>query len=321
MQMIKKVTASAVTVGLLAFGAVVGVGGAALASPVPYVLITGCEAQVATVTLGFGPNCEAIGGSTGNPTTIFIDLDTDNLSALIGDQEGQAMDASWTLSCLVNGAAVNVPGSYDVTSTSQAPYTTIDLQAAVGSPEPTRCTIENLKVHTALPLNASDLELTPFIVGVIAIAVTASPGSIYQDEGRTGAGARAALCADDTANGNAGSRIQGFQCLSDLADSFVRTASGQLVHNGDCVGLSGSKVVLATCVASDTAQEWVQTEVGGTVMNQSTGTCLTAPAVKNATKLTAASCGSGANQKWHLPAKSAAPIVPCAAFRFAKTVC
>jgi hypothetical protein len=220
----------------------------------------------------------------------------------------------------VNGASVNVPGTYDVTSTSQVPYTIINLQTAVGSPTPNQCSIEDLTVHTALALIPSIVRRSTlrergpaavgFTVGVAALASTAVPGAIYQNEGRTSAGARAVLCADDAANGNAGSKIQSFQCLSDLADAFVRTSSGQLVHNGDCVGLSGGTVILSTCTAGEKSQEWLQSAVGGRVWNRSTGTCLTAPSALARIQLTVTPCGTGANQKWHLPAASAAPALP-----------
>jgi hypothetical protein len=321
MRIFKKAAVSMAAFCLLALGAVVGVGGSALAAVDPYGLITGCETQVNTVTDGFEPNCEAISGTIDNPTAIAVYVDTDNLGTLIDDQPGQGMDASWTLSCVVNGASVNVPGTYDVTSTSQAPYTIIDLQTAVGSPVPNRCSVEDLTVHTALPLTKTIVRPSTlrrhaldgsdaFTVGVAALARTAVPGAIYQAEGTTSTGAQAELCADDTANGNAGSKIQGFQCLSDLAEAFVRTSSGQLVHNGDCVGLSGSKVILSTCTAGKKSQEWRQSAVGARVWNRSTGTCLTAPSAMPGIQLTVTSCGNGANQKWHLPPASAAPVLP-----------
>jgi hypothetical protein len=321
MRIFKKAAVSMTAFCLLALGAVVGVGGPALAAAGPDGLITGCEAQVNAVTNGLEPNCEAIGGTIDNPTVIAVYVDTDDLGALIDDQPGQGMDASWTLSCVVNGASVNVPGTYDVTSTSQVPYTIIDLQTAVGSPTPNRCSIEDLRVQTALTLGMSISRLSAlrehaldgsegFTVGVAALANTAVPGAIYQTEGTTNAGARAALCADDTANGNAGSKIRSFQCLNDLADAFVQTRSGQLVHNGDCVGLSGSKVILSTCTAGEESQEWLQSATGARVWNRSTGTCLTAPSLLAGIQLTVTSCGNGANQKWHLPAVSAAPALP-----------
>jgi Ricin-type beta-trefoil lectin domain len=321
MRIFKKAAVSMTAFSLLALGAVVGVGGTALAATGPGGLITGCAAQVNAVANGFEPNCEAIGGSVDNPTAIAIYVDTDDLGALIDDQPGQGMDASWTLSCVVNGTPVNVPGTYDVTSTSQVPYKIIDLQMAVGSPTPNRCSIEDLTVQTALPLSPTIVRSsTPraralegpagFTVGVAALATTTVPGAIYQAEGTTKAGAQAALCADDAGNGNAGSKIQSFQCLNDLADAFARTSSGQLVHNGDCVGLSGGKVILSACAAGEKSQEWLQSAVGARVWNRSTGTCLTAPSVRAAVQLTVTSCGNGANQKWHLPAAAAAPAVP-----------
>ena len=321
MRIFKKAAVSMTVFCLLALGAVVGVEGPVLAATGPDGLITGCEAQVNVVANGLEPNCEAIGGTIDNPTVIAVYVDTDNLGALIDDQPGQGMDASWTLSCVVNGASVNVPGTYDVTSTSQAPYTIIDLQTAVGSPTPNQCSMENLTVQTALTLGVAVSRLSPlrkhaldgpegFTVGVAAVANTAVPGAVYQTEGTTKAGAQAALCADDTANGTAGSKIQGFQCLSDLADAFVQTKSGQLVHNGDCVGLSGSKVILSTCTAGEESQEWRQSAVGARVWNRSTGTCLTAPSALAGVQLTVTPCGNEANQKWHLPPAAAAPALP-----------
>ena len=320
MRIFKKAAVSMAALCLLALGAVVGAGGSALAAVIPPGLITGCENQVTTVTNGLEPNCEAIGGSIDSPTEIIVYVDTDNLATLIDDQPGQGMDAAWTLSCVVNGHSVDVPGTYDVTSTSQVPYTIINLQSAVGSPVPNRCTVEGLTVRTALPLvptvlrpsrlSGHPLGDSGFTVGVAALATTALPGGIYQPEGTTSAGAQAVLCADDTANGNAGSKIQGFQCLSDLADTFVRTSSGQFVHNGDCVGLAGSKVILAPCLAGKKTQEWRQSAVGARVWNRSTGACLTAPSATPGIQLTLTPCGNGANQKWQLPPATPAPLLP-----------
>jgi hypothetical protein len=311
MRIFMKAVASTATVGLLAFGAVGGSGGTAFAAPNPYSLITGCTAAVGDgVAAGFVPNCAAIGGTIEYPnTSIYIEVDEteDALGSLIDDQVGQGFEASWNLVCDVNGTTVTAPGKYEITSTAQAPQTAIDLQTAVGSPDPNQCEVDDLTVQTVLPLNAADLDdALPFQIGVAAVAAVAVPGTIRQDEGTTGAGAGAKLCADDTANGNAGAKIQGFECLGDLAQPFVRTTTGQIVHNGDCVSVEiGGYVVLAPCVVNDTVQQWTQSKVGGTVKNQSTGTCLTAPSVKNGTPLTVEACGSAAHQQWDLPAASA----------------
>jgi Ricin-type beta-trefoil lectin domain len=315
MRIFMKAVAFTATVGLLALGAVAVSGGPAFASTDPYTLITGCITAVNNVSVGYVPNCAAIGGTIEHPnTTIVLGLDstTDAFDALINDQDGQGYDASWDLVCSVNGSAVNAPGSIEITSTKQSPFTTVNLQKAVGSPDPNQCAVEDLQVHTILPLVAADLdEAVPFEIGVAAAASTAVPGAIHQEAGTTSAGARAELCANDTANGNAGSKIQAFQCLSDLADSFVQTSKGELVHNGDCVSVTaGGNVFLARCAANDTRQRWGQSKPGGSVENQSTDTCLTAPSVKAGTQLAVKKCGSAANQRWYLPATTPVPAAP-----------
>jgi hypothetical protein len=173
----------------------------------------------------------------------------------------------------------------------------------------------DLEVRTILPLVAADLDdAVPFQIGGVAVATSAVPGAIHQEAGTTSGGARAELCANDTANGNAGAKIQAFQCLSDLADSFVQTSTGQLVHNGDCVSVTaGGYVFLARCAVNDTLERWSQSKAGGTVRNRSTGTRLTASSVKAGTQLTVKACGSAANQRWYLPAATAVPVPPTAA--------
>jgi Ricin-type beta-trefoil lectin domain len=322
MRIFMKAVTSTVTVGLLAFGVVAGSGGSALAGPAPAptpdVPITGCSTSVTGVTVGFVPNCTAIAGTMDHPNTSIVigfEETTDLLSKLVDDQNGQGFTAQWSLACDVDGATVTAPGSYTVTSTSQVPFTTIDLQSAVGSPDPSQCSVDGLTMHTLLPLVAVDIdEAVPFQIAVAALATTAAPGAIRQDEGTTSRGAHAALCADDTADGNAGSKIQGFECLSDLAQAFVQTSTGQLVNNGDCMTATvGGGVLLDKCVADDTAQRWTQTTPGGTLKNMSTGTCLTVPSVKNGTPLTVAACGGAVRQQWELPKLTPAPVSPRAA--------
>jgi hypothetical protein len=121
MRIFMKAVASTATVGLLAFGAVAGSGGAAFAGSNPYSLITGCTTSVDdNVAVGFVPNCTAISGTIGHPnTSIFVELEEtkDTLGALIDDQSGQGFEASWSLVCDVNGTPVTTPGSYVITST------------------------------------------------------------------------------------------------------------------------------------------------------------------------------------------------------------
>jgi hypothetical protein len=320
MRIFMKAVTSTVTVGLLAFGAVAGSGGSAFAgpAPIPDLPITGCSTAVAGVAVGYTPNCTAVSGTIDHPNTSIVigfTETSDVLAKLIDDQPGQGFTEQWVLACVVNGATVTASGTYTATSIAQAPFTVIDLQSAVGSPDPNQCSVRGLTMHTLLPLNVVDIdEAVPFQIGAVAVATTAAPGAIHQDEGTTSGGAHAALCADDTANGNAGAKIQGFECLSDLAQAFVQTSTGQLVNNGDCVtATKGGGVLLDKCVADDTSQQWTQTTPGGTLKNTSTGTCLTAPSVKNGTPLTVTACGGAARQQWELPKLTPAPVTPSVA--------
>jgi Ricin-type beta-trefoil lectin domain len=322
MRIFMKAVASTATVGLLAFGAVDGSGGTAFAgpspSPNPYTLITGCTTAVNDVAVGYVPNCTAVGGVIEHPNASIIlgvETTTDALATLIDDQTGQGLTVSWNLVCDVNGVTVQTPDSFQITATTLSPFTTIDLQKAVGSPDPSECAVETMTVATLLPLVAADLDdAVPFQIGAAAEGTTAVPGEVYQEEGTTGAGAHAELCADDTGNGDAGAKIQAFQCLSDLADSFVQSSTGQLVHNGDCVSVTaGGYAFLARCAANDTLERWTQAKAGGTVRNTSTGTCLTAPSVQNGIQLTVKACGSAANQQWYLPVAAATPVAPIVA--------
>jgi hypothetical protein len=97
---------------------------------------------------------------------VGVEENKDVLGTLIGDQTGQGFEASWGLVCSVNGITVTTPGSYQITSTAQSPFTTIDLQTAVGSPDPNQCAVDELEVQTTLPLVAGDLdEAVPFQLG------------------------------------------------------------------------------------------------------------------------------------------------------------
>jgi Ricin-type beta-trefoil lectin domain len=273
--------------------------------------ITGCSTSVTGVTVGFVPNCTAIAGTMDHPNTSIVigfEETTDLLSKLVDDQNGQGFTAQWSLACDVDGATVTAPGSYTVTSTSQAPFTTIDLQSAVGSPDPNQCSVDGLTMHTLLPLVAVDIdEAVPFQIAVAALATTAAPGAIRQDEGTTKGGAHAALCADDTANGNAGAKIQAFQCLSDLADQWIQMPDGQFVHNGDCMTDTGGAVKLERCIASpsnSSGQVWHAASSGAGQMSNADGNgCLTAPSsgTIDTAALRVAACKGAVGQAWTVP--------------------
>ncbi len=315
MRIFMKAAASASAVGLLAFGAVAAGGGSAFASTAGSVAVpadtgsgtsvTSCSAQNGGVSVGLVPNCTAGTSTVNNPTSLTITLNTTALGQLLNIIPTLGLQATWNLSCDVNGHTVSDPGSYTVTTVTQTGVDPIDLTSAVGSPEPNSCTVSDLKVQTTLALGVDLLNLDLFTVGVDATATTAVPGAIYQNEGTTKAGAHAVVCADDTKNGNSGAKIQSYQCLSDLADYFVQTSNGQLVHNGACMTANGGGVTLATCTGGNN-QTWTQSSVGGELRNKSSNSCLTATSLKDGVQLQVKSCTGKANQKWNLPKKSAA---------------
>ena len=310
MRIFKKAAAVMSAAGLLAFGAVAVGGGSALATTGQSV--TGCSELVGTLALGLQPNCTAAATTIDNPTSITVTVNTSALSALINAIPDLGMDSSWTLSCLVDGSPVSVPGSYDITSTAQSASTTIDLQTAVGSPDPSSCTMSDLKVQTSVALSVGALSLSPFSIGLDATADTATPGAVYANYPSDGLGAHTEVCADDTNNGDSGTHIQAFQCLSDEADFWMQVSTHQFVHNGDCLTDSGGTVVLQSCVANPTSgsgQIWQQQNVSGagTLSNANGGGCLTAPSsgtIDFAT-LQVASCHGAVGQKWTVPATTA----------------
>src|SRR5579863_3532665 len=153
----KKFALASAAVGLLAFGAVGAGGGAAYAST--DTSVTGCDATVGALAVGLVPNCTAADSTIASPTSITITLNTTSLGALLNVLPSLGEKATWTLNCEVSGSNVSVPGSYTVTSTSQSASDVIDLQTAVGSPNPTDCTVSGLNVTTTVSLSILALGL------------------------------------------------------------------------------------------------------------------------------------------------------------------
>jgi hypothetical protein len=314
MRIFKKTAAIMSAAGLLAFGAVVASGGSALATTGQSV--TGCSELIGTLALGLQPNCTAADTTVDNPSSLTITVNTSALSALIDAIPDLGMDTSWTLSCVVNGSPVSAPGSYDITSTEQSASTTIDLETTVGSPEPSSCTISDLKVQTSIALSIGALSLSPFSIGLDATADTATPGAVYANYPNDSLGAHAVVCADDTNNGESGTSIQAFQCLSDQADYWVQVSTHQFVHNGDCLTDFDGSAMLATCIANPTnrsGQVWVQQNASGagTLTNANGGGCLTAPSsgTIDFAILQVATCHGAVGQEWTVPAVTVVPSI------------
>jgi hypothetical protein len=307
---VKKFAAASAAVSMLAFGAVAAGGGSAFAST--DTSVTGCDATLGALALGLFPNCTAGDGTVASPTSITITINTTSLGALLDVIPGLGEKATWTLNCDVNGGVVSAPGSYEVTTTSQSSSDVIHLQAAVGSPNPTDCTVSDLQVTTTLALSLGALGLNAITIGVAATADNATPGAVYANYPDDSIGAHSEVCADDTGNGNSGTKIQAFQCLSDQADYWIQVSTSQFTHNGDCMTDSGGDVTLASCIANpgnSSGQIWNQQNSSGpgTLSNANGGGCLTAPAsgTIDFAALKVAACHGGVGQEWTVPAPTA----------------
>jgi Ricin-type beta-trefoil lectin domain len=311
MRIFKKASTTMAAAGLLAFGAVAGSGSSAFASTDQPV--TACSATLGALALGLQPNCTAGDSTIDNPTSVTITVNTTSLGALLNVIPGLGEKATWTLSCVVNGNPVSVPGTYTVTSTTQSASDVIDLQSAVGSPDPGQCTISDLTATTTLALSLGALGLNPITVGAAATADTGVPGAVYANYPPDQAGAHAEVCADDTGNGNAGTTTQAYQCLSDLADQWIQLGTGQFVHNGDCLTDTGGAVVIGACAASPTnssGQIWdpAHSSGAGELSNADGNGCLTAPSsgTIDGGALHVAACHNAVGQEWTVPNVTAA---------------
>lgn len=305
MRFFSKAAAATAAAGIAVIGTIAAGGGVANAATSQSV--TGCTGNSGLLGLGVFPTCSANDSTVINPTSLTVNI-TGNLLSVLGTVlPGLGQTVSFTLTCSVNGNPVSVPESF--TSTDPADTSeTIDLQSAVGSPVPNFCTVQDMTATSTLALNLASL-LKKFSFGGNVTANTAVSGAVYSSAGKAGS-LTANICADDEGNGNAGAQIQVYQCNSDLAQYWVQSSTGQLVRNGDCMTQSGSKVVLARCSPTNKAQVWDVKGTGGsvnTIVNSSSGQCLTWPKAVSFTQLTGSACkAKTAGQLWTGPAKSAA---------------
>jgi hypothetical protein len=144
-------------------------------------------------------------------------------------------------------------------------------------------------------------------VGANATANTGVPGAVYANYPKDSSGAHAVVCADDTGNGNSGTDIQAYQCLSDLADQWIQMGTHQFVHNGDCLTDTGSGVRIETCIASpsnSSGQVWHASSSGAGQMTNADGNgCLTAPSSGTiaGALLRVGACKRAVGQHWTVP--------------------
>jgi Ricin-type beta-trefoil lectin domain len=315
MRYFSKMAVAAATAGLAVAGAVAAGGG--VASAAINQSVTGCDTgSSALLAPNVFPSCSGPDSTVLDPFAITVTADPSffgTLSALPGINtvlgllsQSLAENVTYTLACNVNGTTVDKAESFQATTATQSQ--TVTLQAAVGSPVPNSCQVQNLTATSLASLSTGLQTLlgnTHFTFGASVTANTAVPGAIWTGAGSTKAGNTADICADDAGNGNAGSHVQVYQCNSDLAQYWVQASTGQLVHNGDCMAESGSVVVLEQCNANP-SQVWTVNGTGGsfkTIVDKTTGKCLTWPKAANFTQLTVTACTGNAGQLWTGPAR------------------
>ena len=303
MRIFKKAVISMAATSLLAIGVVAGGGGSACAATGQS--LTGCNATYGVVLgLALLPTCTAGDSTVADPTSITITLNTSSLGSILS-LLGLGVKATWTLSCSVDGSRVTSHGSYQVTSLSKSASEVINLQSAVGSPDPSSCTVTNLRAKSLASVTALTLNL--ITIGAYATADTGVPGAVYANYPSDSDGAHAVVCADVTNNGNAGTTIQAYQCLSDLADQWIQVGTGQFVHNGDCLTDTGSGVTIERCLASpsgNSGQVWSSSTSGAGEMSNGDGNgCLTAPSSGTiaGAPLRMAACRGAVGQEWTVP--------------------
>jgi hypothetical protein len=319
MHKFRKVAATLAAAGLTAFGAVAATGGAASAATgLP---LSQCSVQSASLVsaAALTATCTAGTSTIYNPTSLTFTVDPSFFTVLLGNSIingllGGVLSAHVTyhLTCLVDGSQVTSTNDTGFTVSSAAHNThTVDLQSAVGSPNPNSCTVSNLTVSSALAANVlGEIHLLGlnFTFGVSEAGDNGVPGAIFSESTPNSHGAIPALCADDTGNGNHGTTIQSYTCESDLADQWLQTAANQFTHNGDCLDNVGGIAKLSSCVAnpgSTNSQVWSTVNEGhGLVelVNTANSDCLTDATPTDGSALTVASCTGAQDQLWKVPA-------------------
>jgi Ricin-type beta-trefoil lectin domain len=306
MRNFRTAAATLAATGIAALGAMAATGGVANAAT--NLSITGCSTNVGVLTAGLFVNCSAPTGTIYNPTQITTTVNKTALTALLGDL-GVGVKVKYNLSCSVDGSWVNSPQGFTATKSNQN-VQVVNLMQAVGSPEPNQCQVQNLSVESLASLSVLRYPILGF--GATVTGNNGVPGAIWAQYPPSTSGAGSTVCADDTGNRNAGTKIQAYQCEQDLADQWIQV-SKQLVHNGDCMTNDGGWVKLEKCEGgrwSAPSQTWNVTgtpyKAGWITMGKNW--CLSAPAsgMVDGAQLSVQKCGAtGYVQAWKAPGPTA----------------
>ncbi len=306
MRNIRAAVAAFAASGLAAFGALAATGGVANAAQ--DLSITGCSINNALIGVQILPTCEASEGTIYNATEVTATVDPSFLQSFVGHVTGIGVDVRYDLVCSVDGSWVTAHEHFEANDPHHN-WQVVDLQQAVGSPEPNQCTVKDLKATSLASVTLLNHQILGF--GVSVKGDNGVPGAIWAQYPNSTSGAGSTVCADDTANGNGGTHIQAFQCEQDLADQWLQV-SHQLIHNGDCMTNVGGTVKLEKCEGgkwSAPSQTWW---VKGTPMTagqitNGRGWCLSSPAtgMVDGSHLTVQHCGAnGYVQMWKAPANT-----------------
>jgi hypothetical protein len=304
MRNIRAAVAAFAATGLAAFGALAATGGVANAAQ--DMSITGCSINDALVGVQIMPTCEAADGTIYNPTSITATVDPSYLQAFVGHVTGIGVEVHYDLVCSVDGHWVTASEHFQANDWRRNTQV-VDLQQAVGSPEPNQCTVKDLHASSLASITLLYHRILGF--GVKVTGDNGVPGAIWAQYPNSTSGAGSTVCADDTANGNHDTHIQAFQCEQDLADQWLQV-SKQLIHNGDCMTNAGGMVKLESCEGghwgAPNQSWWVHgTPYSAGQITQGNGWCLSAPAsgMVDGAHLTVQHCGaSGFVQMWKAPA-------------------
>lgn len=293
--------AALATTGIAALGTVAATGGVAHAAT--NLSITGCSTNGGLLTLGIIPDCQAPTGTIYNPVQITATVSKSFLTQFLA-VAGIGVGVHYDLTCNVDGSWVTKHEYFKAVSPQQN-YQVVNLQQAVGSPEPNSCQVQHLTATSLVSLTI--LNARVFSFGVQVSGDNGVPGAIWAQYPSDSEGARSTICADDTANGNGGTAVQAYQCEQDLADAWIQT-NHQLVHNGDCATNLGGNVTLEKCQGGQWPAPDQSWNVHGTPWSAGEITngrgCLSAPSSGNieTSQLTVKPCGAtGYVQMWKAP--------------------
>ena len=166
------------------------------------------------------PNCSAPTGTIYNPTQLTVTVDKSFLTQFLGVL-GIGVKVKYDLKCSVDGSDVIRHEEFTATKPNEN-WQVVDLQQTVGSPEPNQCQVQNLSARSLVSLTVRNAKVFSF--GVDVTGNNGVPGAIWAQYPPSTSGAGSTVCADDTGNRNAGTKIQAFQCEQDLADQWIQVS-------------------------------------------------------------------------------------------------